>query len=73
MRQKSINWHIGPPSLARPANKFPQGRGFCARPHGRARRDGMNAVMAGFQHHVAKPAEPAELIAMVASQIRRVS
>ena len=29
--------------------------------------DRMNAVMAGFQHHVAKPVEPAELITMVAS------
>ena len=29
--------------------------------------DRVRAVMAGFQHHVAKPVEPAELIAMVAS------
>ncbi len=29
--------------------------------------DRMNAVAAGFQHHVAKPVEAAELIAMVAS------
>ncbi len=31
--------------------------------------DRMNAVMAGFQHHVAKPVEPAELITMVASLV----
>jgi CheY-like chemotaxis protein len=35
--------------------------------------DRMNAVMAGFQHHVAKPVEPAELITMVASLVRRVA
>jgi PAS domain S-box-containing protein len=29
--------------------------------------DRMKAVMAGFQHHVAKPVEPAELITMIAS------
>jgi PAS domain S-box-containing protein len=29
--------------------------------------DRMQAMMAGFQHHVAKPVEPAELITMVAS------
>jgi CheY-like chemotaxis protein len=29
--------------------------------------DRVKAVMAGFQHHVSKPVEPAELIAMVAS------
>jgi CheY-like chemotaxis protein len=29
--------------------------------------DRMRAVMAGFQHHVVKPVEPAELITMVAS------
>ncbi len=29
--------------------------------------DRMNAVAAGFQHHVAKPVEPGELITMVAS------
>ncbi len=33
--------------------------------------DRMQAVLAGFQHHVAKPVEPAELIAMVASLCRR--
>jgi signal transduction histidine kinase/DNA-binding response OmpR family regulator len=33
--------------------------------------DRMNAVVAGFQHHVAKPVEPAELITMVASLGRR--
>jgi CheY-like chemotaxis protein/two-component sensor histidine kinase len=35
--------------------------------------DRRNAVMAGFQHHVTKPAEPAELITMVASLTRQVS
>jgi CheY-like chemotaxis protein len=29
--------------------------------------DRVRAVLAGFQHHVVKPVEPAELIAMVAS------
>jgi CheY-like chemotaxis protein len=29
--------------------------------------DRVKAVMAGFQHHISKPVEPAELIAMVAS------
>ena len=33
--------------------------------------DRVKAVMAGFQHHVAKPVEPAELIAMIASLSRR--
>ncbi|MGN6370892.1 MAG: ATP-binding protein [Phycisphaerae bacterium] len=33
--------------------------------------DRMKAVMAGFQHHVAKPVEPAELIAMMASLRKR--
>ncbi len=33
--------------------------------------DRMQAILAGFQHHVAKPVEPAELIAMVASLTRR--
>ena len=31
--------------------------------------DRVKAVMAGFQHHIAKPVEPAELIAMIASLI----
>ena len=31
--------------------------------------DRMRAVMAGFQHHVVKPVEPAELITMVASLV----
>jgi len=35
--------------------------------------DRVKAVMAGFQHHVVKPVEPAELIAMVASLARRRS
>jgi CheY-like chemotaxis protein len=35
--------------------------------------DRMRAVLAGFQHHVAKPVEPAELIAMVASLAGRVT
>ena len=29
--------------------------------------DRVQAVVAGFQHHLAKPVEPAELIAMIAS------
>jgi PAS domain S-box-containing protein len=33
--------------------------------------DRVKAVMAGFQHHVAKPVEPAELIAMIASLAQR--
>ncbi len=33
-------------------------------------QDRVKAVMAGFQHHIAKPVEPAELIAMVASLSR---
>jgi CheY-like chemotaxis protein len=33
--------------------------------------DRMQAILAGFQHHVAKPVEPAELIAMVASLCQR--
>jgi PAS domain S-box-containing protein len=33
--------------------------------------DRTQAILAGFQHHVAKPVEPAELIAMVASLCRR--
>jgi CheY-like chemotaxis protein len=33
--------------------------------------DRMKAIMAGFQHHVAKPVEPAELITMVASLVRK--
>jgi hypothetical protein len=32
--------------------------------------DRVKAVMAGFQHHVAKPVEPAELIAMFANLMR---
>jgi hypothetical protein len=35
--QMSTNSHIGPPSLARPANKFERGLGFYATPTGRAR------------------------------------
>jgi PAS domain S-box-containing protein len=35
--------------------------------------DRMNAVTAGFQHHVAKPVEPAELITIVASLVKRAS
>ena len=35
--------------------------------------DRMKAIMAGFQHHVAKPVEPAELITMVASLCKRVT
>ena len=33
--------------------------------------DRMQAILAGFQHHVTKPVEPAELIAMVASLAKR--
>ena len=33
--------------------------------------DRTQAILAGFQHHVAKPVEPAELIAMVASLAQR--
>ena len=33
--------------------------------------DRMKAVLAGFQHHVSKPVEPAELITMVASLAAR--
>jgi PAS domain S-box-containing protein len=33
--------------------------------------DRMKAILAGFQHHVAKPVEPAELITMVASLAAR--
>ncbi len=33
--------------------------------------DRMQAILAGFQHHAAKPVEPAELIAMVASLTQR--
>ena len=33
--------------------------------------DRAQAILAGFQHHVAKPVEPAELIAMVASLTQR--
>jgi PAS domain S-box-containing protein len=33
--------------------------------------DRVNAIMAGFQHHVSKPVEPAELIAMIASLTSR--
>ncbi len=33
--------------------------------------DRMQAILAGFQHHVAKPVEPAELVAMVASLCQR--
>lgn len=33
--------------------------------------DRVQAILAGFQHHVAKPVQPAELIAMVASIARR--
>jgi PAS domain S-box-containing protein len=33
--------------------------------------DRTQAILAGFQHHVAKPVEPAELIAMVASLTQR--
>ena len=32
--------------------------------------DRMKAVVAGFQHHLSKPIEPAELLVMVASQVR---
>ena len=34
--------------------------------------DRINVVLAGFQHHLSKPVEPAELIAIVASLARRV-
>jgi len=33
--------------------------------------DRTQAILAGFQHHVAKPVEPSELIAMVASLTQR--
>lgn len=33
--------------------------------------DRTQAILAGFQHHVAKPVEPAELIAMVATLTQR--
>lgn len=33
--------------------------------------DRMKAVVAGFQHHVVKPVEPAELITMVAALAKR--
>lgn len=35
--------------------------------------DRVKVVMAGFQHHIAKPVEPAELIAMIASLMRRTT
>ncbi len=35
--------------------------------------DRVNAIMAGFDMHVAKPVEPAELIAMVASLAARAT
>jgi DNA-binding response OmpR family regulator len=31
----------------------------------------MKAVLAGFQHHVVKPVEPAELITLIAVLARR--
>jgi DNA-binding response OmpR family regulator len=31
----------------------------------------MRALRAGFQIHVSKPVQPAELVAVVASQLRR--
>lgn len=34
--------------------------------------DRVNVVLAGFQHHLSKPVEPAELIAIVASLARRI-
>ena len=34
--------------------------------------DRINVVLAGFQHHLSKPVEPAELIAIVASLARRL-
>jgi PAS domain S-box-containing protein len=34
-------------------------------------QDRVEAVLAGFQHHVAKPVQPAELIAMVASLLKQ--
>ncbi len=34
--------------------------------------DRVNVVLAGFQHHLSKPVEPAELIAVVASLARRI-
>jgi signal transduction histidine kinase/ActR/RegA family two-component response regulator len=34
--------------------------------------DRVNVVLAGFQHHLSKPVEPAELIAIVASLARRL-
>jgi CheY-like chemotaxis protein len=34
--------------------------------------DRMKAVMASFQHHVAKPVEPAELVTMVSSLSKNV-
>jgi len=33
--------------------------------------DRMQALRAGFQHHVSKPVQPAELVAVVASLVRR--
>ena len=35
--------------------------------------DRVTALVAGFQHHLAKPVEPAELIAVVASVARKSS
>jgi CheY-like chemotaxis protein len=35
--------------------------------------DRIKAVLAGFQHHVTKPAEPVELITMVASLAGRIT
>jgi CheY-like chemotaxis protein len=35
--------------------------------------DRVQAILAGFQHHVAKPVQPAVLIAMVASLVKRVA
>jgi CheY-like chemotaxis protein len=33
--------------------------------------DRLRALRAGFQHHVSKPVQPAELVAVVASLVRR--
>jgi CheY-like chemotaxis protein len=34
--------------------------------------DRITAILAGFQHHISKPVEPAELIAVVASAANRM-
>ncbi len=43
----------------------------CTLPLTRGQKTVLNAINAGFQHHLAKPVEPAELLAILSSLVHR--